>query len=82
LGHGFYGEYYERFKIDEAFQCPCGDAPLQTFRHVLLDCELHTEPRMIMRKISRSLNLKVLFGTEKGLAAVATFLARSSAFRK
>ncbi|KAF8608637.1 hypothetical protein BDV93DRAFT_518715, partial [Ceratobasidium sp. AG-I] len=82
LGHGFYGEYYERFKIDEDTHCPCGKAQSQSFRHVLLDCDLHSEPRMILRKISRSLNLKVLFGTEKGLAAVASFLASSSAFRK
>jgi hypothetical protein len=82
LGRCFTGEYYQRFNIDEELDCPCGHAPLQTIRHVLLDCRLHSEPRMLLRKVSRSLNLAVLFGTEKGREALLSFLAVSSAFRK
>jgi ribonuclease HI len=82
LGHGFFGEYYERFKIPERISCPCGQSRVQTIRHVLCTCPFHIEPRMLLRKVTRSLNLKVLFGTRKGLQALLSFLAASSAFRR
>lgn len=56
LGHCFTGEYYEIFKTDEDIHCPCRPAPLQTIRYILLNCRLHSEPRMHLRKASRSLN--------------------------
>lgn len=81
LGHCHVGEYYHRFNIDEEIECPCGYDPIQSIRHVLLECRLHSAPRMFLRAASRSLNLNALFGTEKGREAVHLFLARSTAFR-
>jgi hypothetical protein len=47
-----------------------------------LSCPLHDEPRKLLRAISRQLNLKVLFGTKKGVEALLHFLFDSSAFRR
>lgn len=80
LGHCFIGEYYQRRHIPEEVACPCNKARVQTISHVLCDCLLHSEPRMLLRAVSRQLDLKVLFGTRKGLEALLSFLASSSAF--
>lgn len=37
LGHGFFGEYYDRFVPNEDPNCPCGSVTVQSLRHVLLD---------------------------------------------
>lgn len=42
LGHAHVGAYYQRFNIPEDVACPCGQADLQTLRHVLEDCPIHT----------------------------------------
>jgi len=82
LGHGFFGEYYQRFVPTETCVCPCASDCVQTLRHVLLDCPLHNEGRMSLRKASKLLILQDLFGSSSGLDAVVDFLYKSSAFRK
>lgn len=79
LGHAHVGEYYRRFNIPEDVACPCGQADLQTLRHVLADCPIHTRAREQLYTVSRSLNFSVLFGTRKGLRAMVTFFSDSSA---
>ncbi|KAF8599122.1 hypothetical protein BDV93DRAFT_592225, partial [Ceratobasidium sp. AG-I] len=82
LGHGFFGEYYSRFVPSEEVGCQCEGAPFQTLRHVLLDCPLHDVPRMKLRKVSKYLLQKDIFGSVKGLRALADFLSSSLAFSK
>jgi len=82
LGHAFYGGYYERFVPSEDSGCPCKRAQVQSLRHVLLECSLHSAARMTLRKASRYLQLRDLLSTTSGLTAMATFLSSSSAFSK
>jgi ribonuclease HI len=82
LGHGFFGQYYSRFVPSENVECPCGEAPLQTIQHILFDCRLHDRPRMLLRRVSRSLSTNILFGTQSGLQALSEFLRSSTAFMK
>jgi hypothetical protein len=76
------GEYYLRFVPSEDPACPCDHNTLQTAPHVLYECPLHDAAHMVLRKASRSLSPSILFGTLKGLRAIATFLSVSFAFRK
>jgi hypothetical protein len=39
LGHGWFGEYYKRFNLNDDHACACG-AELQTREHLLCDCPL------------------------------------------
>ncbi|KAF8595036.1 hypothetical protein BDV93DRAFT_404767, partial [Ceratobasidium sp. AG-I] len=82
IGHGFFGEYYSRFVPSEEVGCQCEGSPLQTSRHLLLDCPKLDVPRMHLRKVSKYLLLKDIFGSVKGLRALADFLSKSSAFSK
>ncbi|KAF8709317.1 Reverse transcriptase (RNA-dependent DNA polymerase), partial [Rhizoctonia solani] len=79
LGHGFFGEYRERFRPDDDPSCPCGQ-PRQTLDHVLRDCHIHTEARNFLRRVSGPMLDSILFGTQAGLEALAQFLGASSAF--
>ncbi|KAH7332655.1 hypothetical protein B0J17DRAFT_551666, partial [Rhizoctonia solani] len=78
-GHGFFGEYRERFRPDDDPSCPCG-LHRQILDHVLRDCPLHAEARGTLRKVSGPLLDSMLFGTLAGLDALAQFLSASSAF--
>ncbi|KAG9224404.1 hypothetical protein CCMSSC00406_0009446 [Pleurotus cornucopiae] len=82
-GHGFIGEYYSRFNVSsESTECPCGRADPQTREHILISCPLYKHARGALQAVSSDLSLDFLFGTDKGLTAVADFLHRCSAFRK
>ncbi|KAH7335674.1 hypothetical protein B0J17DRAFT_550443, partial [Rhizoctonia solani] len=81
-GHSFFGEYYCRFVPLESPECPCGEAPIQTRDHILIDCPLYNGPRSHLRGASCSLCIPTLLGTYKGLKAIACFLASSDAFSK
>ena len=81
-GHSFIGEYYRRFVPSESPECPCGEAPIQTRDHILIDCPLYDGARSHLRRASRSLCIPTLLGTYKGLKAVARFLTSSNAFSK
>ena len=77
-----YCEYYRRFVPSESPECPCGEAPIQTHDHILIDCPLYDGARSHLRRASRSLCIPTLLGTYKGLKAVARFLTSSNAFSK
>jgi ribonuclease HI len=72
-GHAFLGSYYRRFVPSEPISCNCG-AALQTREHILSTCPLYREDRYILRKASRTLDVKDLLGTTKGILAVAEFI--------
>ncbi|KAJ1300689.1 hypothetical protein OPQ81_002336 [Rhizoctonia solani] len=79
LGHGFFGEYRERFRPDDDPSCPCGQ-PRQTLDHVIRDCPLHSDARRALRKVSGPMLDSAIFGTQAGLTALAQFLSASNAF--
>lgn len=81
LGHGFFGAYFLRFVPTNDIGCQCDHSKLQTAHHILYECPLHDDARMIIRKASRRLSPSHLFGSVPGLTALASFLASSSAFR-
>ncbi|KAG9225338.1 hypothetical protein CCMSSC00406_0006275 [Pleurotus cornucopiae] len=82
-GHAFTGEYYSRFNVSsENTECSCGRADPQTREHILISCPLYKHARGALQAVSSDLSLDFLFGTDKGLSAVADFLHRCSAFRK
>jgi hypothetical protein len=82
LGHGFFGEYYHRFVPSEDISCPCGEAQVQTIKHVLADCSLFDEARQPLRRASSFFSLPVLFNSKKGLTALIHFLTHTNAFVK
>jgi hypothetical protein len=80
-GHAFMGEYYERHSIDEPRDCPCG-AMFQTREHILTECPRYDNWRYLLRAQSPTLSLTAILGTEEGIKALATFIARTGAFTK
>jgi ribonuclease HI len=81
-GHAFFGNYYKRFRPMDPTSCACDNYTLQTREHVICDCPLFNHARYLLREVSPTLSLPVILGTQKGLAALAKFLATSSAFVK
>ncbi|QRV77237.1 extracellular metalloproteinase MEP [Ceratobasidium sp. AG-Ba] len=82
LGHGFFGEYYNRFNIDEPPECPCGDAPIQTVAHIIKHYTLFDRSRAILRKSSKPVLFSDVFGSITGLKALFSFLSVCRAFSK
>jgi ribonuclease HI len=82
LGHGFTGEFYQRFLPNLPSECPCGTVMTQTRSHILAECPEHEEHRDILASATQDLSIPILLGTLKGLAALARFIAASNAFRK
>jgi ribonuclease HI len=80
-GHGYIGEYYQRFNIDDESRCR-EDNCLQTRQHILCDCTCYRQHHHILKKITNTMSLQVLFGSIKGLKAVAAFIETSGAFTK
>ncbi|OSX55828.1 hypothetical protein POSPLADRAFT_1081796, partial [Postia placenta MAD-698-R-SB12] len=80
-GHCFTGEYYRFFVPAEPDDCPCG-LHRQTRAHILQDCPRYAPHRHILRGVSTTIDLPTILGTEKGIAALAVFIARSGAFTK
>ena len=81
LGHGFFGEFYDRHNIPENVACPCGE-PLQTREHILRFCPLYRSVRHFLRKASAAIDLRIILGTMKGREALVAFLASTAAFKK
>ncbi|KAF8512676.1 hypothetical protein BU17DRAFT_53933, partial [Hysterangium stoloniferum] len=82
LGHGFFGAYYQCFLPDLPTSCPCGTEDIQSHLHILSECPLHEEHCHTLRTASQNISLPIIFGTHKGLEALAEFIATSDAFRK
>jgi hypothetical protein len=95
LGHGWFGEYYSRFSIDEDLTCPCaGWAPkhgtggppvIQTREHLLFECSRFEEARK--RHIdcwfySGSVSLGNLFRDWDGRERLLGFLMETNTFFK
>ena len=80
-GHGFFGEYYNRFVPSESVDCKCGE-PYQTREHLLCECPQYEDQRHVLREASRDLSLPEILGTKDGIAALAKFLEASGAFTK
>ncbi|KEP52046.1 putative reverse transcriptase from mobile element jockey protein, partial [Rhizoctonia solani 123E] len=75
-GHGFYGEYRNRFHPDIDPRCSCGES-VETIAHALAFCPRQEDKRHILRKCSPTINERELFGTLAGLMAVSKFIAKS-----
>jgi hypothetical protein len=84
LGHCFVGEYYQRFNVDVGHVgCECG-SPDESLDHVLFDCHAYCQWRT-RRALYERFKLptrKKIFGSARGLEALADFLHRCKAFRK
>ncbi|QRW26546.1 RNA-directed DNA polymerase from transposon BS [Rhizoctonia solani] len=76
-GHGCFGEYKARMPfINGSAKCQCGD-PNQTIPHLLFHCPLAEDSRKLLFEAAPDLNPATLFGTPKGLEAVAKFIYHS-----
>lgn len=80
-GHGYIGEYYQQFHINESIDCPCGEE-LQTREHILRECPRYEESREELRKVSRDIVLSDILGTMQGIKALTKFLGKSGAFSR
>ncbi|KIO16976.1 hypothetical protein M407DRAFT_85414 [Tulasnella calospora MUT 4182] len=81
-GHAFMGKYYKRFVPSEETGCPCGEADPQTRKHIIQQCGLYREYRYILEEEVPDLNLADILGSDKGVRALAKFIAKSGAFKK
>ena len=52
--------------------CECGQ--LETVKHILKECPLHSAEQEVLRKVAPDLDPKIPLGTKKGLGAVVKFL--------
>ncbi|CAK5263969.1 unnamed protein product [Mycena citricolor] len=80
-GHGYTGEFYQRFNIPEDVDCPCGET-VQTREHILRECPLYDAQRPIIRATSANFGLRDILGTKEGIVALAEFLKESGAFTR
>jgi hypothetical protein len=80
-GHGYIGEFYQRFVPSENVNCICGE-PLQTREHLLRECPRYETHRHILRQVSRDISLPEILGTRDGIRALSEFLEKSGAFTK
>jgi hypothetical protein len=80
-GHGHFGEYYQTHNIQEPTSCPCG-AELQTREHIVFECQTHREYDNIINEGAPDHQLATLFGTKRGIDALAEFVKKSKAFQK
>ncbi|KAI0253786.1 hypothetical protein BJV78DRAFT_1359844, partial [Lactifluus subvellereus] len=77
--HAFTGEYSARHRPDsnDPHSCPCGE-PLQTVRHVILDCTLHCAAGLAhLSSFSQSHIHSSVFGSKAGSAALGKFIQGS-----
>ena len=90
-GHGFTGEYYQRFVPSESPWCSYSDEVtdpiLQTRQHIICDCPRYEAYRNILRKNHPNLHannysLRHLFDPRNGLPNLIQFMHRSGAFTK
>ena len=81
-GHGFRGDYYQRFHIPEPVECPCGEAPIQSRDHILKECQLYEDGRHHLRRVSPTISTDIILGTLSGLQALSKFISKTGAFTK
>ncbi|KEP48821.1 putative reverse transcriptase from mobile element jockey protein, partial [Rhizoctonia solani 123E] len=75
-GHGFYGEYQNRFHPDIDPRCSCGES-VETIAHAIAFCPRQEDKRHILVSVSKDIENRELFGSHKGLKAVSKFIAKS-----
>ncbi|PCH42037.1 hypothetical protein WOLCODRAFT_33963, partial [Wolfiporia cocos MD-104 SS10] len=61
---------------------PCDQDLYQSRTHIIVQYPLHEHARHILRTVSPTITLPILFNTKRGLNALANFFARSNAFKK
>ena len=61
--------------------CPCG-IELQIREHIVFECQTYEEHRHIIDEGAPDRQLATLFGTKKGIEALAEFIRKSKAFQK
>jgi len=90
-GHGYTGEYYQRFIPTESPWCSCTDETtdptLQTRHHIICECPRYEPFRNILRKRHPNLHahnfsLRPLFDPRNGLHDLIQFMRKSGAFTK
>jgi len=90
-GHGYTGEYYQRFVPTESPWCSCTDETtdptLQTRHHIICECPRYEPFRNILRKNHPNLHahnfsLRPLFDPRNGLHDLIRFMHKSGAFTK
>ena len=81
-GHGYTGEFYQRFIPDETAWCRCTDTNIQRVlesrEHILHECDRYAYHRPTLRNQPTS----TLFGSESGIRTLITFMRNSGAFTK
>ena len=75
-GHGFYGEYHERFNHEINPICRCGSG-VESIAHALAFCPMQEGKRHILVSVSKDVISKELFASHAGLMAVSKFIAES-----
>jgi hypothetical protein len=83
LGHGWFGEFYERFNLNGDVECACG-AQRETRDHILLRCPLFAEHRHILWRGDTLIGMynDFIFSTKEGKLLLLKFLEKTDAFFK
>ncbi|KAI5114856.1 hypothetical protein M0805_008787 [Coniferiporia weirii] len=81
LGHGHFGTYAARFLPNLPISCPCS-APLQTRKHLLLECPLFRHARGPLPAEDRPSAQPPTWGSRLGLGWLFPFLCRTTAFTR
>ena len=81
-GHGYTGEYYQRFVPSETAWCRCTDSDIQhvleSREQILHECDRYAYHRPILKNQPTS----ALFGSKSGVQSLIKFLHKSRAFTK
>ncbi|KIK57338.1 hypothetical protein GYMLUDRAFT_122374, partial [Collybiopsis luxurians FD-317 M1] len=80
-GHDYIGEYYSKFVPSKNVDCPCGEQ-LQTQEHILRVYPRYERDRYLLRKVSDTVNLADILGSEEGIEALISFIEKSGAFTR
>ena len=67
--------------IQEPAACPCG-IELQTQEHIVFECQTYKGHWHIINEGAPDQQLATLFGTKKGIEALAKFIRKSKEFQK
>ena len=81
-GHGFFGEYYQRFVPSCSPYCVCANPPavpiIETREHILFECPRYS----LHRPILKNRPLANLLDPDLGLDDLVKFLRKSGAFTR
>ncbi|KIK54078.1 hypothetical protein GYMLUDRAFT_128870, partial [Collybiopsis luxurians FD-317 M1] len=80
-GHGYIGEYYSKFVPSKNIDCPCGEH-FQTRKHILRECPQYEQDRYLLCKVSDTISLATILGSEEGIEALTSFIKKSGAFTR